>query len=501
MLVLVFAFIVNASHSQAYEPKMASTVQLGTERGGGGGVRCGSEGEGQCLPAGLTCLVSLIHTDACPHSQLCCLGHVQPSGEVNGTRRRTAIENEKQSLMGTLTRSDGEGYSEQQTGELWEHFGNPGEESDEKLRSVEESRGPGKAKVRKVRRNKSRMGMLTQVSSKKQKNDDDVEIDFAKRDKRIRNGYKKAKIDKRRRKLMKKRNQSLRNRHQKRKKVRDTRRKLSVKAPQDLETSRVRQDTPEGDVNLLRRKQRKCKTRPSCKNNDGICKKSCKKWQSPISSGECKGKSTCHCCAPVCAPKRRCGKKGGTCRKSCSSKENEVDGGCKSGCRCCMPIKECVPNARCNLQRGRCKTRCEDTEIVVVNGCDGKGCVCCAQESLKCPQTPSCPGYCARSCPGVVSSARCAGTACLCCLDCRANSVCKEKHGMCKPRCSCGEKEIPSGCSGDGCKCCVADIVQCQKSPMCSGYCIFKPLCTGDIRDETCGQTPGCACCSVGSNH
>nr|XP_053635073.1 keratin-associated protein 5-5-like [Cherax quadricarinatus] len=250
------------------------------------------------------------------------------------------------------------------------------------------------------------------------------------------------------------------------------------------------------------KKTKGCRLLSKCKKERGACKKSCERGEKEVRKG-CKGKG-CRCCSTgdnsekgSCKPVKKCKKRGGTCKSSCSGQESDAGTGCQGGCRCCLPAADCTSTNKCRTLGGTCKARCTFTEQMVPDHCGG-GCFCCVAEMKGCPNTPACLGRCSQSCPGLVSNIPCLGSTCTCCLDCQITPACQMRNGACKEKCSCEEEELPGGCTGKGCKCCVAHTVQCSAESQCSGQCVFRPLCTGALNTTTaCAGDTGCSCCTA----
>ncbi|XP_042220234.1 balbiani ring protein 3-like isoform X4 [Homarus americanus] len=252
----------------------------------------------------------------------------------------------------------------------------------------------------------------------------------------------------------------------------------------------------EGSVEEARSgKPKGCKVLKGCKKRGGKCKKKCKKNETRFKKG-CKGQK-CVCCGKRCKAKKPCKNRNGSCKSSCRAGEEVVANGCKGGKGCvCCASSQCNAKTNCKNFGGRCKSVCKDTEVVIKDGCDGDGCFCCAPDFVGCPATSECPGRCTETCQGVVSNVQCLGESCTCCLDCKVTPSCEKQHGSCKSGCSCGEVELPGGCTGNGCKCCVAHVPACSSGDKCSGNCMYGPLCTGELGPGSCSGEAGCACCT-----
>ncbi|XP_050723274.1 extracellular matrix organizing protein FRAS1-like isoform X2 [Eriocheir sinensis] len=248
----------------------------------------------------------------------------------------------------------------------------------------------------------------------------------------------------------------------------------------------------------VKKVKKSCKQKGPCA-EQGTCRTSCHASETPASYLPCKGPK-CICCLSktdqgVCSTSPECAKVRGTCKAACSG-EKVVSGLCKGPhCTCCVPPVSCPSTDSCRQSGGSCKSVCADTEVLRPGNCN-QGCFCCGPEPTDCTQTPVCPGRCAPMCLGVVSlEAHCLGDSCLCCLDCSPNPTCIDAQGKCKSVCGCGEKEIPNGCKGGGCKCCVAAIPTCELQQTGCSSCMYTPLCKGDPPAASCSGGPGCSCC------
>ncbi|XP_071551813.1 uncharacterized protein [Panulirus ornatus] len=230
-----------------------------------------------------------------------------------------------------------------------------------------------------------------------------------------------------------------------------------------------------------------CQPQPSCTDNRGICKSQCDTTEVIIGHG-CRGKG-CTCCAPdVCYPTPDCP---GYCTKHCHGIVSPQRCG-NSNCVCCL---DCQAKSTCTDNGGSCKVQCDASEVVIADGCHGNGCTCCAPDV--CYPSPSCPGQCTKHCHGVISSRACGNGNCVCCLDCYPSPTCSHLGGECKGKCSKWEYELRDGCSGAGCKCCIANVPDCTGHVSCPHDCILPPRCTVGHQGEQCSdQQPGCACCA-----
>ncbi|XP_063869830.1 protein psiQ-like isoform X1 [Scylla paramamosain] len=250
------------------------------------------------------------------------------------------------------------------------------------------------------------------------------------------------------------------------------------------------------------KKPKPCKQRGECVGK-GICRKSCLANEIRAGYLPCAGR-TCTCCLVdegTCGPSvqhTECKEAGGTCKPKCDG-ERVVAGLCPGPhCSCCIPEIPCDNTESCKISGGKCKPVCLDTEVRLPGNCGQGRCFCCGQPPTGCTQSPTCPGTCSQTCKGVISlEVHCLGSSCLCCLDCSPKSECTDAKGVCKSLCGCGEKELPGGCNGGGCKCCVADVLECKdKQSLSCPNCIYAPLCTADhIPQETCASQKGCSCC------
>nr|XP_045618763.1 uncharacterized protein LOC123770702 [Procambarus clarkii] len=284
-----------------------------------------------------------------------------------------------------------------------------------------------------------------------------------------------------------------------------------VQLPTKTKKHQDRQRVKPVHKHTLKKKQsnnKACRQGSKCLKKGGTCKKSCSKNENEIPKG-CKG--GCRCCSSSssasssggCKVKKTCKKLGGACKTSCSSGETDAGKGCKGrNCRCCVAGSgggKCQLKSSCEALKGSCKALCSATDVLIPDGCQGAACHCCVSKIVGCPSSSECPGRCMASCPGVLSTASCLGSTCSCCLDCKSSSECKDANGVCRAECSCGEKELRDGCSGNGCKCCIPDVPKCSGGSRCSGECVYGPLCTGAVLSNvTCSGQTGCACCTKG---
>lgn len=118
-----------------------------------------------------------------------------------------------------------------------------------------------------------------------------------------------------------------------------------------------------------------------------------------------------------------------------------------------------------------------------------------------CPSTQVCAGASSKVVCGWVRREGSCHVSCLLNIsfplptDCGPTDECTQAKGKCKSVCGCGEHELANGCTGAGCKCCIADIPDCPLKQNGCKSCMFTPLCTGSAPTEFCPSGPDCSCC------
>ncbi|XP_068238548.1 uncharacterized protein [Palaemon carinicauda] len=112
--------------------------------------------------------------------------------------------------------------------------------------------------------------------------------------------------------------------------------------------------------------------------------------------------------------------------------------------------------------------------IQMSDGCLGTDCFCCVPDTNLCINKPACTntnGTCLEKaywtdCNYEVDSSLCVGNACACCREkkCARSAECEDQGGYCFRRRKnpsrqhvCHGSEIPSGCGGPECFCCIPD--------------------------------------------
>ncbi|XP_042870317.1 cadmium metallothionein-like [Penaeus japonicus] len=81
--------------------------------------------------------------------------------------------------------------------------------------------------------------------------------------------------------------------------------------------------------------------------------------------------------------------------------------------------------------------------------------------------------------------------------DCEIKPACSDRGGSCKLTCEDKEIEIPEGCEGENCKCCMPEdnlAVCTTDASTCQGTCVDSLNCDEEVAGSTCNGT-NCKCC------
>ncbi|KAK3879493.1 hypothetical protein Pcinc_015951 [Petrolisthes cinctipes] len=255
-----------------------------------------------------------------------------------------------------------------------------------------------------------------------------------------------------------------------------------------------------------------------CTSKGGTCRNTC---SSNENNYETCGFNLGQCCIAIdgCRLMPACDNHFGECRKQCHSFERVVAGGCGRHCTCCTSRPAVCPATHdtcagtsnstlqdmCTTKGGTCRNKCFSNEkISVTCGLNfGHCCIPIGENITTTDQCRGSGGKCKYMCPAhTFQNGKC-GLTSNCCFSndrCRLMPACDNHFGECRKQCHNFERAVTSGC-GRHCICCTSRPAVCPATQdTCTGTCIDGRFCPSHFQlSGICSGDSDCVCCSSNS--